>query len=307
MQTAGEQAKSANHDSHDNPDSDGLEIPGAKHRRVDVGEVTLHCVEAGSGPLVVLLHGFPEFWWSWRHQIPALAKAGFRVVAPDLRGYNLSDKPRGVKAYAVEKLVTDVAGLITALGEERAHVVGHDWGGAVAWSFAMFRPELLRKLSVLNCPHPAEMLRGLRTWKQMKKSWYMFFFQLPGLPERWIAADDYKFLRNALGGGAATKDDVERYVEAAKRGDRLEGGINYYRASLRAAALGALPPFKLIEARTLVIWGERDLFLGKELAQPSERWVKDVRVERLPEATHWVQVDAPARVNELLVDFLRDS
>jgi pimeloyl-ACP methyl ester carboxylesterase len=288
-------------------ETDGLTIPGATHRRIDVGEVSLHYVEAGSGPLVVLLHGFPEFWWSWRHQIPALAKAGFRVVAPDLRGYNLSDKPKEASAYTLPHLTGDVAGLVRALGQKKAHIVGHDWGGGVAWAFAMAEPAMVDKLVVLNCPHPAEMIRGLRTPRQLKKSWYMFFFQLPGIPERFIAANDFAFLRKALGSGSSSPADIEHYVEAARRADSLHGGINYYRASMRGFAKRSLPKFRRIDAQTMVIWGEKDAFLGKELAEPSRKWVRDTRVEWIPNATHWVQVDAAERVNGLLVDFLRSS
>ena len=288
-------------------ESDGLDVAGGKHRRVDVGEVRLHCVEAGKGPLVVLLHGFPEFWWSWRHQIPALAEAGFRVVAPDLRGYNLSDKPPGARAYGIEHLVADVAGLIRGLGEEKAHVVGHDWGGGVAYSFAMFKPEMLRKLSILNCPHPAEMMRGLRTPSQLRKSWYMFAFQLPGVPEWLFSRNDYAALRRTLRSAASSDADLEKYVDAARRGDRLHGGINYYRAMMRSAVRGKMLPFRKIEAPVQVIWGENDDFLGKDIARPSPRWAPDVRVEFLPRASHWVQIDEPKKVSKLLVDFLRDG
>jgi pimeloyl-ACP methyl ester carboxylesterase len=287
-------------------DTDGLTVAGATHRRIDVGEVSLHCVEAGSGPLVILLHGFPEFWWSWRFQIPALAQAGFRVVAPDLRGYNLSDKPKDVSAYTIEHLTGDVAGLIQALGQKKAHIVGHDWGGGVAWSFAMTHAPLVDRLTVLNCPHPAQMMRGLRTLRQLRKSWYMFFFQLPGIPERFVSANDYEAVRKALGSSAGEKD-VQPYVDAARRADRLHGGINYYRAMMRGVLTGGTPRFEPITAKTMVIWGERDQFLGKEMADPGPRWVPGVRMEWLPRATHWVQVDAADRVNALLVDFLRAS
>jgi len=288
-------------------ETDGLMIPGATHRRVDVGELSLHYVEAGSGPLVILLHGFPEFWWSWRHQIPALAQAGFRVVAPDLRGYNLSDKPHDVASYAIERLTGDVAGLIRALGQKKAHVVGHDWGGGVAWSFAMGHPALLDRLAVLNCPHPAQMMRGLRTARQLRKSWYMFFFQLPEIPERFMAANDYEALRKSLGTAAPTADDVQHYVEAARRADRLHGGLNYYRAMMRGFLTGSTSRFQPIDAKTMVIWGEKDAFLGKEIADPGQKWVPGVRMEWVPRATHWVQIDAAERVNTLLVDFLRTS
>ncbi len=279
-------------------------VPVVRHVHVDVGELRLHCAVAGpeDGPLVVLLHGFPEFWWSWRHQIPALATAGYRVVAPDMRGYNLSDKPYGVSSYRIEKLVGDVAGLIRALGRERAHVVGHDWGAIVAWEFAMRRPEMTDRLAVLNVPHPREMVKGLRRAAQLRKSWYIFAFQLPGVPERLIARNDFEFLRRTFKG--YPRADVDKYVEAARRARNLNGPINYYRAAMQATLRGRAPAYRPIPSSTLVIWGEDDAFLGKEMAHPDVRWVPDVRVEMLPGASHWVQLDAPNEVNALLLGHL---
>ncbi len=286
------------------PDPTTPSVPVVSHVHVDVGELRLHCAVAGpeSGPLVVLLHGFPEFWWSWRHQIPALAAAGYRVVAPDMRGYNLSDQPFGIEAYRIEKLVGDVAGLLRAFGRERAHVVGHDWGGFVAWEFAMRRPEMTERLVILNVPHPREMLKGLRRPAQLKKSWYMFLFQLPGIPERVLSRKDFDFLRRTFKG--YPRADVDKYVEAARRARNLNGPLNYYRAALQGAARGRVPAYRPIPASTLVIWGEQDAFLGKEMARPDARWVPDARVEFLPNASHWVQIDAPNEVNALLLAHL---
>ncbi len=279
-------------------------------RLVDVGGgVRLHCVEVGSGPLVVLLHGFPEFWYSWKHQLPALAEAGFRVVAPDLRGYNLSDKPKGARNYFGEVLAADVAGLIRALGAERAHVVGHDWGGGIAWVFAMQHPELLDRLAILNAPHPDRFLRGLMTWKQLKKSWYMFYFQLPWLPERMMRARDFGGLRHLLRRdpvrqGAFTPEDIERYVAAMAQPGALTAAINYYRALFRRTPWRVRARFRVVERPVQVIWGERDRYLGAELAEFDPAWVKDGRVERIPEASHWVHWDAPEQVNRRLIGFL---
>ena len=161
-----------------------LEETGLREGYADLGDVRLHYVEAGEGPLVVLLHGFPEFWFSWRFQIPALAAAGFRVVAPDMRGYNLSSRPAEVAAYDTDRLAADVRGLIRELGAERALLAGHDWGGAVAWITAMNHPEVVERLAILNVPHPRRMLQGLRTPRQLAKSWYFLAFQVPWLPER---------------------------------------------------------------------------------------------------------------------------
>ncbi|HEY3449737.1 MAG TPA: alpha/beta fold hydrolase [Myxococcales bacterium] len=278
-----------------------LDIPGATARLVHTGEVHLHCVEAGAGPLVLLLHGFPEFWWSWRFQIPALAAAGFRVVAPDLRGYHLSDQPSRVADYRIDRLVGDVVGLMDALGEKRASVVGHDWGGLVAWAFAMAQPARLRKLAILNVPHPRRMLKGLLCPRQLLRSWYVFFFQLPWVPERFLAMHDYAPLRRSFRADELPESAIDRFVDAA-RASGLRGGIDYYRAALRHPFT---PGPRRIDAPVLVIWGERDRALRRELAEPDPRLVPNARVVRIPGATHWVQQDAPERVNALLTEFLR--
>lgn len=280
-----------------------------EHRTAHLPGVRLHVVEAGRGPLVILLHGFPEAWFAWQHQIPALARAGFRVLAPDMRGYNLSSKPKGVDAYRIEHLVADVADLVRWAGAERATVVGHDWGANVAWHFAMQRGELLDRLAILNVPHPARMPGALRKPAQLFRSSYMFFFQVPRLAEAAFLALDAAPLRKVLATdpvrkGAFTPEDIERYVAAAKQPGALTGGMNYYRAAFRQPKEQARP--RVIEAPVLVIWGEQDRFLGKELADPPGCLVPDVRVARLPDASHWVQNDRPERVNQLLLEFLRE-
>jgi pimeloyl-ACP methyl ester carboxylesterase len=279
------------------------------HRYADLAGVRLHYVEAGEGPLVVLLHGFPEFWFSWRFQIPALAAAGFRVVAPDMRGYNLSDRPTGVEGYALETLARDVERLIGALGEERAVVVGHDWGGIVAWAVAMLHPERVGRLAILNVPHPERLSRGLRTPRQLLKSSYAFFFQIPWLPERVLRAGDFAIVRSVFRNdpvrpGTFGEDDIGRYVEALSRPGALTAAINYYRALARRAPALAWTLRRRIEVPVLVIWGQRDLFLVPELARPNPGLVPDARVERLPDASHWVQQDRPEKVNALLLGFL---
>ncbi|HEY2140527.1 MAG TPA: alpha/beta hydrolase [Solirubrobacteraceae bacterium] len=282
--------------------------PDVDHGELDVGNgVRLHYVEAGEGPLVVLLHGFPAFWYSWRHQIPALASAGFHVVAPDMRGYNLSSRPSDWHAYDTDLLAADIAALIRHFGSERAQVVGHDWGAAVAYSVAMRHPELVERLAILNVPHPARLLAAFRTFKQLRKSWYMFFFQIPAVPEKLLARDNFSFAKRSLRAdapGAFSDEDLERYVEAWSQPGALTGMINYYRAALRRSPRTTLAKMTPIQAPTLVIWGERDSYLGAEMAEPEARWVPNVRVERLPESAHWVQLDNPERVNELLLGFL---
>jgi len=278
------------------------------HRYADL-DVRLHYVEAGEGPLVILLHGFPDFWYSWRYQIPALVGAGYRVVAPDMRGYNLSDKPREVASYRAAAVAADVAGLIHACGAERAVVVGHDWGAGVAWQFAMLYPAMVERLAILNVPHPLRMLRALATPRQLLKSWYMFFFQLPWLPEAAIRAGNYLLLRQVLRTDPVRRDaftsvDIERYVAAAAQPGALTGSINYYRALFRQNPQAAISQIRRIDAPVLVIWGEQDRYLGSELAQPDPRWVPQARVERLPNASHWVHLDQPEEVNRLLLEFL---
>jgi len=274
----------------------------------DLGSVRLHYVEAGDGPLVVLLHGFPDFWYSWRAQIPALAAAGFRVVAPDLRGYNLSSRPPGVAAYDQDLLAADIRDLIHERGAERAFLVGHDWGGAVAWATAMNHPEVVQRLAVLNLPHPRRFLHALRTPRQLLKSWYMFFFQLPWLPERLLPLGRWQLFRLGFErdarAGAFTAADIDRYVEAWSQPGALTAGINYYRAAFRRSPRASEARLRPVTAPTLVIWGERDRYLGVEMAEPDRADVPDLRgVVRLPEASHWVQHDEPERVSRLLVEF----
>jgi epoxide hydrolase 4 len=273
-----------------------------------LGEVRLHYVEDGEGPLIVLLHGFPEFWFSWRFQIPALVEAGFRVVAPDMRGYNLSSKPRRASAYDTDRLAADVRDLIHERGGERAFVVGHDWGGSVAWITAMNHPEVIERLAILNVPHPRRMLQGLRTPRQLAKSWYMLFYQLPWLPELSARARGWWGWRHVFESearpGAFTPRDIERYVEAWSQPGAPTGMVNFYRAALRQTRRRAERRIRPVEAPTLVIWGQRDRHLGAELAEPERADVPNlVRVVRLPEASHWVHQDEPGRVSELLVDF----
>ena len=276
------------------------------HHEAVVNGVRLHWVEEGQGPLVVLLHGFPEFWYGWRKQIPALAATGFRVVAPDLRGYNLSGKPRGIAAYRIQEVVGDVAALIRHLGAERAHVAGHDWGGVVAWWTAMLHPGLVDRLVIANAPHPRVFARELRTPKQLRKSWYAYFFQLPALPEAVFRRNRFEILRRVFlehpaRPGAFTEEDVERYREAAARPGAITAMINYY----RAIRLRGRPPTRRVDHPTLVIWGEKDRHLNVENTQGLEPHVPHVRVERIPDASHWVLADAPERVNALMTAFLR--
>ena len=288
---------------------------GFLHHLVDVGSVRLHVAEArpagsadpvaASAPLVVFLHGFPELWSSWKTQLRAFAEGGFWAVAPDLRGYNESDKPEGVDAYQLEKLAGDVAGLIRALGSNHAIVVGHDWGAVVAWGLAQMHPSLVSRLAILNVPHPLAMMRGLRRAAQLKKSWYMFFFQLPRIPERAIARDDFAYLRKTFAKDGFTSAEIEPYIDALKTPGALTATLNYYRAAIRRLVTGNVPQTVVITCPVLVIWGDRDHYLGKELAEPPARFVPNARVVHLPDASHWVQNAASEEVNRLLLEFAR--
>jgi pimeloyl-ACP methyl ester carboxylesterase len=274
----------------------------------EVGDMKLHYIEAGEGPLVVLLHGFPEFWFGWRLQIAPLAAAGFRVVAPDTRGYNLSSKPEDFKDYGVDKLADDISGLIGELGANSAHIVGHDWGGTIAWTLAMNHPDVVDRLGILNAAHPRRLSEGLHHPSQLRKSWYFFFFATPGLPEEVVHLRDWNFLRHFLqdANPPYTEEELDRYVEAWSQPGAAAGMINYYRASVRQSQKEALAKIRPLSARTLVIWGERDSYLGADLAEPDKEDVPNLdRVERLPDASHWVHHDEADKVNQLLTDFLK--
>ena len=283
--------------------------PAVRHGYARLSEVTLHYAEGGpaTGPLVVMLHGYPDFWYSWRHQIPFLAEHGYHVVAPDMRGYNLSDKPPGVGAYRIERLVRDLKELVEERGGGPAHVVGHDWGGVVAWYFAMAHPVMLDRLAILNAPHPQRYVRSLNL-RQMRRSWYIGFFQLPRLPERFVARNDYEVLRKLFRYDPAKRDaftpeDVELYVGAARRSDDLRYPINYYRALLRRHPLTALR-WRVVERPVQVIWGDKDRFLEPSHAEPDPAWVPDARVHRFADASHWIHHDEPDEVNAILARFL---
>jgi pimeloyl-ACP methyl ester carboxylesterase len=284
----------------------GLEGSELREGYAEVGDVRLHYVEAGDGPLVVLLHGFPEFWYGWRLQIKPLVAAGFRVVAPDMRGYNLSSRPDGVSAYDTGQLTADIHGLIHERGAQSALLVGHDWGGSVAWATAMSHPEVVERLAILNAAHPRKLSQGLHHPGQLRKSWYFFFFDVPELPESVVHANHWHFFRNFVRDAhpAYTPEEIDRYVEAWSQPGAATGMINYYRSSVRTPPKRAEAALRPISAPTLVIWGQRDRFLGPELAEPDRDDVPNLdRVERLPDASHWVHHDEHERVTQLLIDF----
>src|SRR5262249_36834056 len=254
------------------------ETPELREGYADVGDVTLHYVEAGDGPLVVLLHGFPEFWFGWRLQIARLAEAGFRVVAPDMRGYNLSSRPRGIAAYGADKVADDIHGLIKELGYESATLVGHDWGGTVAWTTAMNHPEVVDRLVILDAAHPRKLQKGLFKPRQLLRSWYFFFFTLPWLPERIARARRFRFFQRFLRDArpAYTQEEMDRYIEAWSQPGALTGMIDYYRNSVLTPPWKAWSAIRTIAAPTLVIWGQRDRYLGPTLAEPERKDVPNL-------------------------------
>lgn len=283
-----------------------------EHTYIETNGVKLHVVQAGpkSGVPVVLLHGFPEFWYGWRNQIPALVEAGCRVIVPDQRGYNLSDKPKGVKNYRVEELVKDIIGLIDALEYEKVNLVGHDWGAVVAWTLAILHPERLHKLGIMNVPHPAVMRRFLtRDLEQMRRSWYVFFFQLPWMPERFMSADDWRGAVSALRGSGKihtfTEEDIAKYKEAWSQPGAMTSMLNWYRAVIRH--MPKMPSDSRVKVRTLMMWGMKDFALSHRMARPSMDYVDEGNLIFFPEATHWVQHDEAEAVNHYLIDFIFDK
>lgn len=241
---------------------------------ITTNHVHLHVVQDGpeDGPLVLLLHGFPEFHHGWRRQIPALADAGFRVWAPDQRGYNLSDKPDRLDDYVLDELAADVIGLIDAAGRDDAYLVGHDWGGAVAWWVAANYPQRIKRLAILNAPHGAVLQKQLRTNRsQLRKSWYFFLFQIPGVPEALIRARNWRRATAALRAtsrtGTFTEADFVQYRRAWSQPGAFTGMLNWYRAAIQKPSKPPKTP--RITMPTLLIWGTEDRFLGHELAQPS--------------------------------------
>ena len=271
--------------------------------------IALHTVMAGpeDGPLVILLHGFPEFWYGWRHQLAPLAAAGLFVAAPDQRGYNLSDKPAGIAAYRLDALADDVLGLADALGRERFAVVGHDWGGVVAWHLAGRNPERLTRAVILNAPHPATLWRfAAHHPRQLAKSWYVAYFQLALLPELSLRAGNFwvlgRVLRQSSPSGTFSAEYLATYRQAWRREGALTAALNWYRA-LRQP--GAAPPPVAIRVPLRVIWGERDAFLESGLADCGLALCGAGEIVRLAEVSHWLQHEAAGEVNRLLIEFLR--
>jgi pimeloyl-ACP methyl ester carboxylesterase len=277
---------------------------------IETNGIKLHVVMAGpeEGQPVILLHGFPEFWYGWRKQVPALASAGYRVIVPDQRGYNLSDKPRGVRAYRLDALVRDIVGLVDALGYEKVNLIGHDWGAMVAWVLAIRHPERLHRLGILNVPHPAVIRNFLRRGdpEQLRRSWYVFALQIPWLPEHFLRKNDWRnMVRGMRGSGKIhtfTNEDIREYKEAWSQPDALTAMINWYRAA--AWYWPKLPKDLRVKVATLMIWGMKDAALSHRMARLSMDYCEDGKLVFFEDATHWVQLDEAENVTNLLLEFL---
>jgi epoxide hydrolase 4 len=283
-----------------------------EHRFVRANGLRFHVASCGEGDrLALFLHGFPESWYSWRHQLPLLARLGYRAWAPDLRGYGETDRPPRMNDYAMEHLLDDVAGLIDAAGARSVTLLAHDWGGVIAWYFAMRGGRPLERLVVMNLPHPAIMESELRRWRQIAKSWYVLFFQIPRLPEALLRARNYRAIGEAFRNMAVDKsrfpDDVlQVYRDNAAKPGALTAMLNYYRAMVRGGGgerqrrLGN----PVIDVPTLLLWGENDIALGKATTYGTERYVTNLTVRYLPNVSHWVQQEAPETVNAMLEAWL---
>lgn len=288
------------------PEDSGITI-----RFVETDGLTFEVAEAGSGDhLALMLHGFPELHFSWRHQMPLLAKKGYRVWAPNIRGYGATDRPSEVRDYALDRLTQDVADLIDASGAKKVTLFAHDWGAIIAWAFAITKLRPLTRLVIMNVPHPMVARREIRKWRQFKKSWYIFFFQLPWLPEKMLARKGGKAVGDLI---AKTSCNAERfgrderaiYSDASNRNGARTAMVNYYRALLRHGDTIDIGDGR-IDVPTLMVWGEGDVALNIHCTEGTEKWVSDFTLKRLPGVSHWVQQDAPDEVNAILADWLPD-
>jgi len=286
--------------------------PAIEHVFVRANGLRFHVAQCGEGDrLALCLHGFPEAWISWRNQIPLLARLGYRVWAPDLRGYGESERPAEMQSYAIETLLGDVAGLIDASGARSTLLMAHDWGAIIAWYFAMRRLRPLEKLVILNVPHPGAAAKAFRSWKQLSRSWYAIFFQIPRLPEFLLTRGEGRPLARVFHTRTQHPENfpdevIETYRRAWLAPGAAKAMVDYYRALVRGGGAGRQRKlgFPVIETPTLFLWGEQDVALIKETTFGTERWVKDLTLRYLPEASHFVQQDAPAEVNAMLEAWL---
>lgn len=276
------------------------------HNFVVVNDIRLHYAEMGSGPAVVLLHGYPQNWYMW-HRIMARLGAHFHVIALDMRGFNWSDKPSGVAEYSTEVVADEVASLISTLGVEKAHVIGHDWGGIVAWQLAMRHPERVNRLAVINAPHPAVFARDSRKPSQWLRSTYVLFFQVPVISEAVARLAVRRMLSgSAAVPGAFSEEALDIYENGISQPGAATAMLNYYRAAFRRARTLLLEKWPPIHAQTMLIWGLKDVALTPGLSEGTEEWVPNLRVERIEDSGHWVPEEKPRRVGDLLLEFLSE-
>ncbi|MBI3697949.1 MAG: alpha/beta hydrolase [Acidobacteria bacterium] len=293
--------------------------PMVKHEYAEVNGVRLHYASAGKGKLILFLHGFPEFWYEWKNQLAEFGRH-HRAVAPDMRGYNLSSRPAEIDAYRMRNLVEDVHALAVKFGHKKFILVGHDWGGAVAWAYALAHPETLEKLVIINAPHPGIFQRELReNAAQQKASQYMLMFR-GEKAEETLSANNYSLLVNIVLGaglkeGRFTEQDRKAYIDAWSQPGALTGGLNYYRAARVGPPTGdggaasgnfAVDPAALtVKVRTLVIWGEKDTALLTGNLDGLEKFVPEMTVKRIPDGSHWVIHEKPELINRYIREFIR--
>jgi pimeloyl-ACP methyl ester carboxylesterase len=273
----------------------------SQYEYIPTNGIKLHTVLAGppEGEPVFLLHGFPEAWFGWEKQIEPLVNAGFRVIVPDQRGYNLSDKPIGVDQYQMKVLVDDILGLADKLGYEQFHLAGHDFGAMVGWSLALREPGRVKRLVIANVPHPAVFKSYLRSHPtQMLKSWYAFFFQIPGLSEKLVSTRDWKFMTSAMP-DYFSEGELNRYREAWRQPGAITGMINWYRATIGSSK--STRPSNTIQPPTLIIWGKKDPHLSHQMAPLSLEYCQDGKLVYFEDGTHWVQHDKASEVSQLLI------
>lgn len=282
-----------------------------EHDYIETNGINLHVVQHGphEGELVLLLHGFPEFWYGWHKQLTYFANQGYRVWAPDQRGYNLSDKPKKVSAYEMTHLVQDIVGLIKASKKEKVILVGHDWGGIVAWRVAREYPELIKKLIILNAPHSGALRTHIKKHPtQLLKSSYILFFQLPKVPEMILKSSHgenaAEALRKTSNEGTFSDDDLKEYRSAWAKPRAMQSMLNWYRANAKSMTSSEIS--KRVSVLTLILWGENDQFLGKELATESLKYCDNGKGILISEATHWLHHEEPDRINSMIHSFIKD-
>ncbi|MEM8976964.1 MAG: alpha/beta hydrolase [Pseudomonadota bacterium] len=279
---------------------------------VEANGLTFEVAQAGQGEhLALCLHGFPELHYSWRHQMPVLAELGYKVWAPNLRGYGGTDRPTGTDAYRLRTLAQDVAALIDASGAKKVTLIAHDWGAIIAWYFAILKIRPLEQLVILNVPHPRCARRELRKWRQLRKSWYIFFFQLPWLPERILGRSNAAPIGRIFRDSAVNKDlfdteEIEPYRQAAAQPGALTAMFNYYRALLQKPDAGDVGK-GIVDVPTLVLWGEQDIAIDIHVLDGMDAYISDLTLQRFPHASHWVQQDIPAEINTALTRWLSEK